>query len=120
MKKYVYSFLMVLFFMAHAFGVEYSLDFSVSSAFIWRGIVLNKDAVLQSSATVAGKGFSANIWTNVELTNINNLRGTITEIDYTFSYEKQINKKCHGRIHHLYLSSYGSRCNNRGVCGRFR
>ena len=92
MKKYVYSFFMVLFLMAPAFGVEYSVDFGVSSAFMWRGIVLNKDAVLQSSATVAGKGFSANIWTNVELTNINNLRGNITEIDYTFSYEKQIDK----------------------------
>lgn len=47
-----------------------NLAVSALSKYVWRGFELSKDSiVLQPSATVAYKGFSANVWGN-EDTNV--------------------------------------------------
>ncbi len=67
---------------------------SVLSAYIWRGQELSRHgAVIQPSATVSYKGFSANIWGNLDTkpySPINeDLSKNYTETDVTFSYGRQ-------------------------------
>ena len=67
---------------------------SVLSAYIWRGQELSRHgAVIQPSATISYKGFSANIWGNLDLkpySPINeDLSKNYTETDVTLSYARQ-------------------------------
>ncbi len=55
------------------------LDLSVLSAYVWRGQVLNEEAVVQPSLTVTKGGFSINWWGNFNLTD------DITGEEYEFS-----------------------------------
>ena len=72
---------------------EADMSMSLLSAYIWRGYELSKDSmVVQPSATVSYKGFSANIWGNWDTDLYDgkpeNLEGTdnYNETDITFSY----------------------------------
>jgi hypothetical protein len=71
---------------AEAPAVAASLDLPVLSAYVWRGQVLNDEAVLQPSLTVSKWGLSLNAWANYNLTD--NLTGDpeFTEVDLTASY----------------------------------
>ncbi len=72
--------------------VGVSVDLPVLSAFVWRGQVVNSDAVSQPSLTVTKGGFSANVFGNVNLTNISPIDAPrVTETDFTFSYSTKIN-----------------------------
>ena len=70
-------------------------DFTVSalSAYIWRGQQQTKDSmVIQPSATVGYKGFTANLWGNLDTnpysTTDASYSSTWTETDLTLSYSK--------------------------------
>jgi len=70
-----------------------NLAVSALSKYVWRGFELSKDSiVLQPSATVAYKGFSANVWGNMD-TNVyvQNTEGggsnNWTETDLTLAYD---------------------------------
>lgn len=67
---------------------------SVLSAYIWRGQELSRHgAVVQPSATVSYKGFTANIWGNLDLKPYSafneDLSKNYTETDVTLSYARQ-------------------------------
>ncbi|MEW5735562.1 MAG: hypothetical protein AB1921_11940 [Thermodesulfobacteriota bacterium] len=70
-----------------------SFTVDVLSAYIWRGQELSRDsAVIQPSATVGYKGFSANIWSNLDTDPYDPTPGADTqsalnETDLTLSYE---------------------------------
>ncbi len=93
--------LMVMLSAPGAFGEEArpTADFSVSalSAYIWRGQELSKNSiVLQPSATVSYRGFSANVWGNLD-TKPYTAAGdrnpaNWTETDFTLSYASAIGK----------------------------
>jgi len=77
-------------------AADATLDVPVSSAYVWRGMVLNADPVLQPSLTVADKrGLSLNVWANMDLTrNRQILRkqratdpGNFSEVDLTVAYK---------------------------------
>lgn len=61
-------------------------DISVMSKYIWRGIALNSDPVLQPSATIGYDGFTFGVWTNMDLTDVNNDRAEFNEVDYSLDY----------------------------------
>jgi hypothetical protein len=63
-----------------------SLDLSAQSKYVWRGMVLNNEAVFQPSFTLNHKGFSASVWLNVDLTDVAGHRFEHNEIDYWASY----------------------------------
>lgn len=70
-------------------------DFTVSalSAYIWRGQQQTKDSmVIQPSATLGYKGFTANLWGNLDTnpysTTDASYSSSWTETDLTFSYSK--------------------------------
>ena len=71
-----------------------SADLSVLSKYIWRGYELSDDSiVLEPSITVGYKGFSMNLWGNLD-TNFDDMDPTTsdktewTETDWTISYDR--------------------------------
>jgi hypothetical protein len=72
-----------------------TVDFSISplTKYVWRGQELSKDSiVIQPSMTVGYKGFTANLWGNLDTKPYapagKNYASTWTETDLTFAYNK--------------------------------
>jgi hypothetical protein len=70
------------------------LDLSVLSAYIWRGYEQTRNSVVvQPSVTANYKGFSANVWGNLDTNPYSsanaNYATKYTETDYTISYSKK-------------------------------
>jgi uncharacterized protein (TIGR02001 family) len=69
---------------------EASADIGVFSKYIWRGFELSDDGlVIQPSATVGYKGFSLNLWGNLD-TNYMSDDAEFSETDMTLSYATDI------------------------------
>ncbi len=77
--------------------IDVSLDLPVVSAYVWRGMEINDDWVLQPSLTLGYKGFSFNLWGNMDLTDFgedyctytsdcDSRAAQFTEIDLTIAY----------------------------------
>ncbi len=73
-------------------GFSVSGDITVASKYVWRGLILTDEQVLQPSLTVARKGLSLNLWANTDLTDINGTSGEINELDYTIDYSFSLDK----------------------------
>jgi uncharacterized protein (TIGR02001 family) len=73
-------------------GPAVSADVTVASKYVWRGLRLTDDPVLQPSLTVDYKGLGLNIWGNTDLTDVNGTPGEINELDYTLSYSFSVDK----------------------------
>ena len=93
-------------------------DFTVSalSAYIWRGQQATKDSmVIQPSATVGYKGFTANLWGNIDTnpysTTDASYSSTWTETDMTLSYSRAFGPVTAG-IGYIY---YGLNAPNAGA-----
>ncbi len=93
-------------------------DFTVSalSAYIWRGQQQTKDSmVIQPSATVGYKGFTANLWGNIDTnpysTTDASYSSTWTETDLTLSYSRAFGPVTAG-IGYIY---YGLNAPNAGA-----
>lgn len=67
-------------------GISVSTDFTIASKYVWRGLVLTDDPVLQPSLTLDYKSLNLNVWGNTDLTDANGTPGEINELDYTLSY----------------------------------
>jgi hypothetical protein len=81
----------------NAGSAEVSLDAAYSGRYIWRGMPINEDPVIQPSLNISGSGFSLNVWGNIDTTDwgeneggYGEESGNITEIDYTAFYEHSI------------------------------
>ncbi len=77
------------------FDVELGAD--VFSHYVWRGIVVNEDPVVQPSLTIskemAGGTVAFNVWGSFDLTDFSENNGSsfrLQEIDYTLSYAKSL------------------------------
>ncbi len=68
-------------------------DLTFATKYVWRGLILTDDPVLQPSATLSHKGFSLNIWANDDLTDKGASGASeITEFDYTLDYSFNVKK----------------------------
>lgn len=68
-----------------------STDLSLLSAYVWRGQVVNKEAVFQPSFTMGKNGFAINTWGNANLTDaVTEDAPEFSELDLTVSYSKSI------------------------------
>lgn len=68
---------------------EVALEVDLFSHYVWRGMVLTDDPVIQPGLTLSAAGFSFNVWGSIDMTDINELGdGTyrLQELDYTLSY----------------------------------
>jgi hypothetical protein len=61
-------------------------ELPVYSKYIWRGMNNTNDWVLQPSLGVGFLGFTANVWGNTNLTDVNGNIGQMNEWDYTLAY----------------------------------
>ncbi len=103
MKRLIVTTLMVLAFvtaglsqqLAAAEGnlVSFDATLDLYSAYVWRGMALSDEPVLQPGGTVSLNfdeygSVSAGVWANFDLTDVNRTRSTggLNEIDYTLSY----------------------------------
>ncbi|MCF8032259.1 MAG: hypothetical protein K9K66_03340 [Desulfarculaceae bacterium] len=62
------------------------LEVAFNSKYVWRGIVVVDDWVAQPSLTAGVGGFTFNAWADYMLTDENNRRNEIDEIDLTADY----------------------------------
>jgi hypothetical protein len=60
------------------------------SKYIWRGQNAVNDWVLQSSASIGYKGWTASVWGNLDLTGENGNRGEFSEVDLTLDHSGKI------------------------------
>jgi hypothetical protein len=73
---------------------EIRLDFA--SKYVWHGLNLVNDSVLQPNVTFSANGFFVSVWSNFELTNWNEVnydrspKGRFTEFDTTLEYTNTI------------------------------
>ena len=74
---------------AEKLEISASLDFCTD--YVWRGLVINDTPVLQPSLTASLRmakvgAFSLNLWGNYDLTDANETKNRLSEIDYIASY----------------------------------
>jgi hypothetical protein len=68
-----------------------TLEVNALSAYVWRGQVLNDEAVLQPALTVTKGGFMVNAWGNYNLTDAaTGDSGEYSEIDLTVAYSRSL------------------------------
>ena len=67
-------------------SVSAGADLCFYDKYVWRGLILNDDPVFQPDVWFSYKGFTLNIWANMDLTDFSNNKGEINEIDYTVEY----------------------------------
>lgn len=72
--------------------ISVSADLALASKYVWRGLLLTDDPVLQPSLTFAHKGLSLNLWANTDLTDVNGTPGEVNEFDYTLDYSFSVEK----------------------------
>lgn len=71
-----------------ASALDASVDLSVQSAFIWRGMILNDKPVFQPSVTANAGAFSGTVWANMDLTADYGHQGEVNEVDYIVTYTR--------------------------------
>ena len=66
---------------------EATLEVALASSYVWRGQVLNNDAVIQPQITLAQYGFSLNMWMNYDIgSNRNGVQRDVSEFDFSIAY----------------------------------
>ncbi len=68
------------------------LEVAFNSKYVWRGIVVVDDWVAQPSFTAGIGGFTFNAWADYMLTNQNDRKNEIDEIDLTVDYTFELDK----------------------------
>ena len=67
-------------------GVSFSTTADVFSKYVWRGQNVVDDWVLQPSAGIGYKGFTASVWGNMDLHGETVDDGELNEVDYVIDY----------------------------------
>lgn len=69
-----------------------SVESSMFSQYVWRGMLLTNGPVLQNSVTALWRGAHLNLWTNQDLDAANGHRGKFNEVDFEAGYERSLEK----------------------------
>jgi len=79
-------------------GLPFSVgtDHAFLNKYIWRGLDPTDEAVWQPDVWISAYGFTANVWANMDLTDINDNQGEFNEIDYTLGYAGEYEKLSYG------------------------
>ena len=70
--------------------IGFELTTDLASKYIWRGQNLNDDPVFQPGISAAYGNFTAGIWGNLDLTNINDRNGDFLEMDYYLDWSDDL------------------------------
>ena len=71
---------------------DISIDLTVDffGKYVWRGQNLSDDPVFQPGVSVGYGNFTAGVWGNMDLTNINGNSGDFSEMDYSIDYSDAV------------------------------
>jgi len=88
-------------------GFCFGTDVGFFSAYVSRGVKFTDAPVFQPDVWASYKGFTLNIWGNMDLTNKNRLSGDFTEFDYTLDYSNSIGPLSYsaGAIYYNFLNT---------------
>lgn len=70
-----------------------SVEGTVYSQYVWRGLVFTDGPVLQTSTTATYRRAHLNVWTNQDLTQANQRRGKVNELDFDAGYDQQLGER---------------------------
>ncbi len=70
-------------------GADAGVDLPILSAYVWRGQMLNDEAVIQPALNVEKDGFGVNVWANYDATDRGETHADFSEVDLTVSYGGQ-------------------------------
>jgi hypothetical protein len=112
--RIIYLLTAFLFFVCEVPAVEVDLkvksNVKVSSAYLWRGQILNDEAVIQPSVTMQAENFSLKVWGTWDLTDVEGsserTRADV-ELDYSVVQTKQLFNM--GAIAYIYYDTPGSK-----------
>ncbi len=84
--------LAIVFSCGSAWAADATAAMDINSAYVWRGITVNDEAVLQPSMDVTSGGFGFNVWGNFDLTDNDDTieEYEFSEVDLTLSYSKSV------------------------------
>jgi len=86
------------------FSADISIDYA--TMYVWRGIPVVRESVLQPAVAGSAYGFTGSIWANIDMTDYNGTAGEFSEIDYALDYSGSIgNSKVGysaGVIHYIF------------------
>ncbi|MFO7534679.1 MAG: TorF family putative porin [Kiritimatiellia bacterium] len=77
-------------------GADVSADLPILSAYVWRGQVLNDEAVIQPALNVVTGGWGVNVWGNFNATDRVTGDADFSEIDLTLSYGGRLGPAAYG------------------------
>ena len=67
-----------------------SVETALMNKYIWRGIVVTGEPVIQPSVTTGFGGLSFNVWGNIDLSDGENYDLDLNEVDYTLDYSAEL------------------------------
>jgi len=93
-----------------AAGKDWSLDLDMTwnSKYVWRGIVVTEDPVLQPSINFTYKDLTLNVWANIDTTDVNDYGWQSNEVDFTLDYAfswKCLNFSV-GAVHYMFPQAH--------------
>jgi len=66
--------------------VDVEANAGIYGKYVWRGITVTDDPVLQADVTAGVAGLSLGVWGNVDLTDVNADSPSLNEVDWTLAY----------------------------------
>ncbi len=70
------------------FNADITIDYA--SMYVWRGIPVVRESVLQPGVAGSAYGFTGSIWANIDMTDFNGTAGEFSEIDYALDYSGSV------------------------------
>ncbi|MBN2318149.1 MAG: hypothetical protein JXR49_03695 [Acidobacteria bacterium] len=70
------------------FSADISVDYA--SMYVWRGIPVNRESVMQPAVAGSAYGFTGSIWANIDMTDFAGTAGEFSEIDYALDYSGSV------------------------------
>ena len=93
-------------------GRDWSLDFDLTynSKYVWRGIEVTPDPVLQPSVEFACGDLTLGVWANMDTTGVNDFDDPFNEIDFTLDYAFAWKKVTFsvGAIHYVFPQAHAA------------
>ncbi|MBN2241738.1 MAG: hypothetical protein JW793_03535 [Acidobacteria bacterium] len=86
------------------FTADISIDYA--TMYVWRGIPVNRESVLQPAVAGSAYGFTGSIWANIDMTDYAGTAGEFSEIDYALDYSGSMGESVVGYsvgiIHYIF------------------
>ncbi len=69
--------------------LDLNADLALNSKYVWRGITVTDDFVVQPAISANVMGFGVGLWGNMDTTDVNDQKWKTNEVDFSLAYEFQ-------------------------------